>query len=104
MDVGHGANSGLGRLRGGDTRAAAQESCPPHAWALGDGAGEDVEIIKNRAAVDKPADKLQPVTDLSMSRLLYLFVHEGNLRPGDDPALGGPATSWGCCVRLYDER
>ena len=43
-------SSGLGRVRGGNARAAGEEG-PEHAWALGEGAGEDVEIFKNPRAL-----------------------------------------------------
>lgn len=44
------SKSGLGRLRGGNIRAAVNG--PPHAWALGDGAGEDVEIFINQQTIE----------------------------------------------------
>ncbi|CAM9344534.1 unnamed protein product, partial [Ascophyllum nodosum] len=37
------SSRGLGRNRGRNSRAAGEEG-PVHPWALGEGAGEDVEI------------------------------------------------------------
>ena len=44
------SSSGLGRYRGGNARAAGEEG-PVHAWALDEGAGEDVEIFKKPRAL-----------------------------------------------------
>ena len=78
MDAGRPSSIGLGRLRGGNVRTAGQVNDQPHDWSLGNGAGEDVEIFVNRAAANKPVAQLKPIHDLTTSKLLYFFAHEGN--------------------------
>ena len=96
MDAGRSNSSGLGRLRGGNVRTAGQVNDQPHDWSLGNGAGKDVEIFVNRAAANKPAAQLKPIHDLTTSKLLYFFAHEGNRRSEDGPRTTGAITSWVC--------
>ena len=93
-------SSGLGRVRGGNARAAGEEG-PEHAWALGEGAGEDVEIFKNPRALEgynlNPRCTVDP-QNLTMAKVLYTFVHECN-PPSTDPSGGnvGGSTIWAAC-------
>ena len=96
MDAGRRNSGGLGRLQGGNVRSPGQVDDQPHDWPLGNGAGEDVEIFVNRAATNKPAAQLKPIHDLTTSKLLYLFTHEGNRRSEDGPRTRGAMTNWAC--------
>ena len=89
MDAGRRNSGGLGRLRGGNVRTPGQVDDQPHDWSLGNGAGEDVEIFVNRAAVNKPAAQLKHIHDLITSKLLYFFAREGNRRSEDGPRTRG---------------
>ena len=56
----------------------------PHAWALGDGAGEDVEIFRNPRAMEEYSKKTHRYVDpqdLTIGKILYFFTHEGNPSP-----------------------
>lgn len=81
------ASSGLGRWRGGDARAAAAPD-PLHAWALGEGAGEDVEIHTTR---EPSGGYNEDPGRLTIGRVSCFFDHEGNKRPG---VATRPQTSW----------
>lgn len=82
------ASSGLGRWRGGDARTAAAAG-PPDAWALGQGAGEDVEI---HTTAESPGGYQEDARDLTIGRIIYFFDHVGNKR--DDGGTQPPPTSW----------
>ena len=96
MNAGRRNNSGLGRLRGGNVRAAGQVDNQPHDWSLGNEGGEDVEMFVNRATANKSAAQLKPIHDLTTSKLLYFFAHEKNTRREDGPRTRGATTCWTC--------
>ena len=81
------ASSGLGRWRGGDARAAAA-SGPQHAWALGEGAGEYVEIHTTR---EPSGGYNEDPGTLTIGRVICFFDHKGNKCPG---VATRPQTSW----------
>ncbi|CAB1099245.1 unnamed protein product [Ectocarpus sp. CCAP 1310/34] len=87
------ASCGLGRLKGGDVKSAAQAG-PRDEWALGSGGGDNVEVYKQLSPMPA-AGRVDP-TDLALVKILYFFRHEGNR-----PVMGGnppPLTWWvlGC--------
>ena len=81
------ASSGLGRLKGGNVRHAANGGPTPRAWAVGDEAGEDVEIFRNPHA---RRNDLTGDGRVTLAKILYFFDHRGNRRPGHPVDEGGP--------------
>ena len=71
MNTGHRNSICLGYLQGGNIRTAAAGGYQPHDSSLGNGAGEDVEVVVNRTAANKPAEQLKLIHDLTTSKLLY---------------------------------
>lgn len=84
------ASSGTGRWKGGAARTATAGGRTPRAWAVGDGAGEDVEIYCNRDARDRG---LTGDGNVTLAKILYFFKHEGNLRT-DSIHTKGPMMEW----------
>ncbi|CAB1107537.1 unnamed protein product [Ectocarpus sp. CCAP 1310/34] len=83
------ASCGLGRLKGGDVKSAAQAG-PRDEWALGSGGGDNVEVYEQLSPM--PAAGRADPTDLALVKILYFFRHEGNR-----PVMGGnppPLTWW----------
>ncbi|CAN0472346.1 unnamed protein product [Ectocarpus sp. 12 AP-2014] len=83
------ASCGLGRLKGGDVKSAAQAG-PRDEWALGSGGGDNVEVYKQLPPM--PAAGRADPTDLTLVKVLYFFRHKGNR-----PLMGGnppPLTWW----------
>jgi len=83
------ASCGLGRLKGGDVKSAAQPG-PRDDWALGSGGGENVEVHRQPSTMGE-AGRVEP-RDLSIVKVLYFFCHQGNrpLWDGNPP----PLTWW----------
>ncbi|CAB1108532.1 unnamed protein product [Ectocarpus sp. CCAP 1310/34] len=83
------ASCGVGRLKGGDVKSAAQPG-PRDDWALGSGGGDNVEVHQQPSTMGE-AGRVDP-RDLSLVKVLYFFRHQGN-----PPLMGGappPLTWW----------
>ena len=58
-----------------------------HAWALGDGAGEDVKIFRNLPAMEeysKTTHRYVDPQDLTTRKNLYFLTLEGNPPPAQE--------------------
>jgi len=71
---------------------------PPHTWALGDGAGVDVEIFRNPRAREECSKMTHRYEDLTIGKILYLFTHEGNPPPGPGEERHGFIEEWVACL------
>lgn len=78
-------SSGLGRLKGGDVKAATTTGGTPRAWACGRNSGESCEAFTSREArkEDRNGDG-----DVTLVKILYFFDIEANRRPDSTSARG----------------
>lgn len=90
------ASSGMGRWKGGNARSATNTAPTPRGWAVGDGAGEDIEIYVHPQARD---NGLSGDGNVTLGKILYFFDHEGNPRPGSHDHDAGPTMEW---VLVYE--
>ena len=88
------ASSGKGFLKGGDVKSATKDGPTPRAWAVGDGSGDDVEILCNPEARKR---NLAGDSEVTFGQELYFFSVRANRRAGDDG--GGPLMEY---VLVYE--